>query len=74
MPCTKWVKIFSNHIFDELISRICKQLLKLKTTEREKLDLKMDKGLDAHFSKEIKISNRHLKGYSKWLLGKWNEK
>ena len=60
---SEWEKIIANETMDkELISKIYKQLIQLKTRKTNNPITKREKDLNRHFSKEdIQMSNKHEK-------------
>ena len=67
---SEWEKIIANEAADkELLSKIYKQVIQLKTRKTNNPIKNQEKDLNRHFSKEdIQISNKHVKRCSILLL------
>ena len=68
---SEWEKIIAKETTDEeLISKICKQLIQLNARKKKKKTIKKwEKGLNRHFSKEdIQVANKHMKRCSTSLI------
>ena len=66
----EWENIIANETTDKgLISKICKQPIKLNTRKTNNPIKKWEKHLNRHFSKEdIQMATRHIKKYSISLI------
>ena len=67
---SEWEKIIASETIDkELISKIYKQFIQLKTRKPNNPIKKWEKDLNRHFSKEdIQMANKHMKRCSTWLI------
>ena len=65
---SEWEKIIANETTDKgLISKIYKQLMQL-CQKNKQLNPKVEKDLNRHFSKDIQMANKHVKGCSTSLV------
>ena len=62
-------KIIPNETTDKgLISKIYKQLIQLNARKKKKKSKMWGKGLNRHFSKDIQMPSKHMKGCSASLI------